>query len=265
MDLAAAERCLHERAQQAFVAAANGGLPGKFEAFRRAGLFALLTTAPDLSFLNSVCGVTEDSLPRLPEVLQAFSAASAPAPSLVTEEPSAILQEQLACMGYVASGHRPIALIDLPAHRRPESVDRHRPPGRLQVTEVEAGDDQALFLAVLAAGYVATQCVSDFLLAEHSTLPLRRFLVWHGDEPIAAGAMSLHDSVAVLGGAATVPDARGRGAQAALLQHRLRLATEADCVAAVATAAQDSASARNLARAGFRVRLRRSWREQEAT
>lgn len=256
MDLETAEPCLHDRGHLAFAAAAVAGLPGEFRAFQSATLLALITTSPALDFLNSVTGVAEDSVEELPDVLETFAAVGAPSPSLITGHPTAMLGDQLHHLGFAPAGRRPLAVIDLPV----SSDADHSDGGGLQVREIEAGDELQLFLDVLAAGYAAPKAVSDFLLAEHSTAGIRRFLAWRGNQPVAACAMSLHRDVAVLGGAATVPAARGLGAQTALLQYRLRMAEAAGCVAATATAAPDSSSARNLAQAGFTVWLRHGWR-----
>ncbi|WP_166345720.1 GNAT family N-acetyltransferase [Phytoactinopolyspora limicola] len=71
--------------------------------------------------------------------------------------------------------------------------------------------------------------------------------------------MTVHGDIAVLGGASTLPAHRGQGAQTQLLQHRLRLAREAGCALAVATARPDSVSAANLSKAGFGIYRRSAW------
>ena len=90
---------------------------------------------------------------------------------------------------------------------------------------------------------------------------MRRFLAWQGDRPVAAAAFSVHRNVAVLGGAATVPAARRSGAQTALLRHRLSQAAAAGAESAAVTAAPESASARNLARVGFKMFRRHGWQQ----
>jgi hypothetical protein len=81
VDLRTAERCLHDRSGAAFAAAAEAGLPGRFRVFEQDGLLALLTTSPALGFLNSVSGLTSESLGALPGVLAVFAAAGAPLPN----------------------------------------------------------------------------------------------------------------------------------------------------------------------------------------
>jgi hypothetical protein len=170
----------------------------------RLGL-ALLTTAPGLDFLNSISGLTEESLDALPDVIAVFAAANASAPSLATGEPTLALADGLRRLGFTAGQPRPVGTIDLLS---------------LSAIPAEANDLHV---------------------------------------PVAAAAFSVHRNAAVFGGAATVPAARRLGAQTALLNHRLIQAAVAGAHAAVVTAAPESASARNLARAGFKIRRRHGW------
>jgi len=87
------------------------------------------------------------------------------------------------------------------------------------------------------------------------------FLAELDGQPGAAGVLFLHEGVALLGGAATVPELRRRGLQAALLRERLRYAFEAGCDLAVMVAEAGSNSQRNAERKGFRVAYTRTkWR-----
>ena len=76
-------------------------------------------------------------------------------------------------------------------------------------------------------------------------------VAYDGDEPVATAALHLVGEVAWLGAAGTVPAARGRGAQTALLRHRLALAAELGARRVVAKAAPGSVSGGNLLRAGL--------------
>ncbi|MCU0617687.1 MAG: hypothetical protein MUD17_11490 [Gemmatimonadaceae bacterium] len=71
--------------------------------------------------------------------------------------------------------------------------------------------------------------------------------------PIATGALHLHEGVALFAGASTIPTARRRGAQRALLDARLRFAAESGCDLAMMVAAPGSTSQKNAQRAGFQV------------
>jgi GNAT superfamily N-acetyltransferase len=74
------------------------------------------------------------------------------------------------------------------------------------------------------------------------------------DEQIAGGGvLIMHDGVASLGGASTLPAFRNRGAQTALLRARLAFAAKHGCETAMVTTLPGSTSQRNAERQGFRV------------
>jgi hypothetical protein len=73
------------------------------------------------------------------------------------------------------------------------------------------------------------------------------------EQAIAAGSMLIHEGVALLAGASTIPEGRKQGAQLALLESRLNYAAEAGCDLAMMGAAPGSSSQRNAERQGFRI------------
>jgi Acetyltransferase (GNAT) family len=74
------------------------------------------------------------------------------------------------------------------------------------------------------------------------------------DGRVAGGAtLSLRGEIAGLFGASTLPDFRKRGVQTALLQTRLRRASEEGCEIGVSMAQPGSYSQRNITRLGFRT------------
>jgi len=79
------------------------------------------------------------------------------------------------------------------------------------------------------------------------------FLAEYDGQPGAAGVLCLHDGVALFGGAATVPEFRRRGLQAALLDARMRYAFGHGCDLAMMVAEVGSDSQRNAERRGFRI------------
>ena len=87
------------------------------------------------------------------------------------------------------------------------------------------------------------------------------FLVERAGAPFATGSLGVHNGIALLGGASTIPSARGLGAQGLLLASRLAHARERDCELAMIVAAPGSTSQRNAERRGFRVAYTRTkWR-----
>jgi hypothetical protein len=87
------------------------------------------------------------------------------------------------------------------------------------------------------------------------------FLAELDGHPIAAGALGSAAGVAVLAGASTIPEARGQGAQLALLESRLRYGAQKGCDIAMMGARPGSTSQRNAERHGFRIAYTRiKWR-----
>lgn len=88
------------------------------------------------------------------------------------------------------------------------------------------------------------------------------FAVFEGEEIVAVGALHTHGRVGHLFGGATLPRARGGGAQSALIAARARAAREAGCEWLVAETpgegpGERNSSLHNLLRAGMSVRYRR--------
>lgn len=71
------------------------------------------------------------------------------------------------------------------------------------------------------------------------------------DAPVGAATLRIDDGLALLCGTTTLPAARRRGVQAALLIARLRDASRSGCTLAVVTTAPGSMSQRNVERQGF--------------
>jgi GNAT superfamily N-acetyltransferase len=84
------------------------------------------------------------------------------------------------------------------------------------------------------------------------------FLAEVDGKPGAAGVLSIHDNVALFGGAATVPELRRRGLQTALLHERMRYACDHGCDLAMMVAVPGSDSQRNAERKGFRIAYTRT-------
>jgi GNAT superfamily N-acetyltransferase len=87
------------------------------------------------------------------------------------------------------------------------------------------------------------------------------FLAEFQGQPGATAALCIHDGVALFAGAATIPELRRRGLQAALLQERMRCAFDHGCDLAMMAAEAGSDSQRNAEREGFRIAYTRmKWR-----
>lgn len=84
------------------------------------------------------------------------------------------------------------------------------------------------------------------------------FLVEGEGKPVATGVLGIGGDVALLVGASTVPEARARGAQRALLAARLAEAKRRGCTLALMGAPPGSTSQRNAGRNGFRIAYTRT-------
>lgn len=246
-ELAAAESAIFARKSLSFTAAAAAGLPGQFETFQFGGLRVAIATASEFDFLNSVDGITDESVGFLPEILTRFK--NPQATTLVAVSPAKRLTDTLEGLGYEPVGVQPIAYLRPDSASSPVKTDI----GKWRVTEVSTEEDSACFLNLLNAGYAVTGPVGALIRSEHALSTIRGFIAWRNTEPLAAAAMSLHTTGVVFGGASTLPVARGAGAQSALLAHRLRLIKVLGVSLAAATAAPRSPSVRNLARSGFTI------------
>jgi GNAT superfamily N-acetyltransferase len=84
------------------------------------------------------------------------------------------------------------------------------------------------------------------------------FLAEIDGKPGAAGVLSMHEKVALFGGASTIPELRRRGLQTALLQERMSYAFDHGCDLAMMVAAPGSNSQCNAERKGFRIAYTRT-------
>lgn len=250
----AAELAIFARKRLSFVAATNARLPGRFESFGIGGLRASMATADQYDFLNTIEGVTDQSAEALPDVVKRF-----PNPcriTVVAASPSQKLIKRLRGEGYEPAPVRPIAFL----HLRSDSSKSRMSAESWRIREASTQEEMALFMDLLDEGYAASSEVGTLIRTEHALADVRGFIASRNDQPLAAAAMSLHTTAAVLGGASTLPGARSAGAQSALLAYRLSLAADLGASLATATAAPGSPSISNLTKLGFTIVERTAWR-----
>jgi GNAT superfamily N-acetyltransferase len=150
-------------------------------------------------------------------------------------------------------GYRPVEFTSVMYRPVPR---RGAPPpdSRLTVRRILPGEE-SLWAETSARGWSKSAELARFMLefGRVSAECTEPFLAVLDGRPIAAGVLSLHGGVALLAGAATVPEARRQGAQRALLEARLRHAAQQGCDLAMMCAQPGSASQRNAERHGFRI------------
>jgi GNAT superfamily N-acetyltransferase len=160
-------------------------------------------------------------------------------------------------------GYRPVEISNV-LYRAVEkpSVDH---PVNIRVREVTM-EEAPLWGSISARGWTHEHPELETFVRQMGNLCVARkhspcFLAEVDGQPGAGGTMSIHKGVALFGGAATVPELRRRGLQAALLQERMKYAFEHGCDLAMMVAQAGNNSQRNAERKGFRVAYTRiKWR-----
>jgi hypothetical protein len=160
-------------------------------------------------------------------------------------------------------GYRPIEISSV-MH---QAIDPSGAKGESAVTVRMAGPEEvALWTDVSARGWAHQNPELLGFLQEFGAVAFARehsvqFIAELDGQPGAAGSLSLHDGVALFGGASTIPELRRRGLQAALLESRMRYAFEHGYRLAMMVSEAGSQSQRNAERIGFRIAYTRTkWR-----
>jgi ribosomal protein S18 acetylase RimI-like enzyme len=215
---------------------------------------SIVVSLPKLPWYNLITGLSEDNLAELPGLLEVYTRREVQ-PTLILS--ATCLTEQvgntLFDLGFAARRHSSTLYT---VSERLET----KPDAGIMVRELEHGEDTSTFNAVLTEGYGFTNPHQRSLLElENDSPDVRRYLGFVDAKPAAAAALTVHDSIAYLAGAATIPNFRGRGAQTALIRQRLTDAAACSELTVVTTAFA-SQSQQNLERVGFRLaQVKTSW------
>lgn len=139
-------------------------------------------------------------------------------------------------------------------------------PGRVTARLI-GRDENEVWAQTSSRGWSESPDLSAFMLTfsrvSANKTSGHAFLAEIDGQPIGAGALTIHDGVALFAGASTVPEGRRQGAQNALLEARLRFAISKGCDIAMMCALPGSASQRNAERQGFRIAYTRiKWRKR---
>jgi GNAT superfamily N-acetyltransferase len=162
-----------------------------------------------------------------------------------------------------ARQYRPIEISNVMYRAVEKLASEER--GGIQV-RVTGTDEARIWAAVNAQGWTHEHPELADFLEQHGVISAAReqspcFLAEIEGEPGATGSLWIHDGVALFAGAATIPQMRRRGLQAALLQERMRYAFEHGCDLAMMVAEAGSESQRNAERKGFQIAYTRiKWR-----
>jgi hypothetical protein len=162
------------------------------------------------------------------------------------------LLEGLAARGYRAVGFEDVLYRELDGSERFPG-----PPEGILVGLPSSPGELEAFGEVLARGFSAPEEpspeMSEIFEMSRRVEGLTGLLARVGGEPVGSASLLIRDGLAMLCGAATLPEYRNRGVQTALSHARLARAAEAGCGIAQFGAMPGSTSHRNAERLGFRV------------
>lgn len=201
--------------------------------------------APEHDFMNSLLGLAAADAGRVPEITDFYRGHGVRGWTEVPPGPDAgAVIDALAAAGWRQVGfHASFAGPPKPAPVAPPQVS---------VREVGAAD-AATFGEVLAGGHEVPEADLEQARADMRGWAgrpgWRLYLAAVDGRQAAAAVLTMQPGVAYLANASTLPHARGRGCQRALLARRMADAADADLVCALA--AFGSASHRNLLWAGL--------------
>lgn len=155
-------------------------------------------------------------------------------------------------------GYRPIEYSNVSVR---ELSDRDSqawpdPTSKVHVRTPAEDEAESYSLVVAKSFFESTEISPEFLSIFTSCFHAAGaffFLAEVDGVPAGGGMMSIHQGVASLGGAGTLPEFRNRGVQKALLLARVAMAADLDCDLAMVAANPGSGSQRNVERLGFRV------------
>ncbi len=152
---------------------------------------------------------------------------------------------------------------------RPTALPSSADSSRVVVSSVREGD-ATLYSRIAVQGWSNEAPALAPFIEDLGALATRArgshcFIAELDARPIAVGALSVHNGIALFAGACTMPEARRQGAQLALLHARLTFAAELGVDLAMVVTQPGSASQRNAERQGFRpVYTRAKWQKAPA-
>lgn len=211
------------------------------------GSGVLVATGPQ-RYVNRAVGVGLDALDAdaVAELVSWFGGRGLPGAVQLSSWAPAVTVTSLGEAGFVPAFCRSVLAVD------PVAVPVAADDPAVEVLVVHDDAQAAAAAGVMTAEHVDGRTVGEeFMRADRLCEGTTQLLALLDGRPVGCGSLTLVGRTGWLGAAATVPAARRRGVQTALLHARLRLALEAGCDLVGVTASVGSQSARNLQRLGF--------------
>ena len=211
------------------------------------------TETPDLQWTQHVAGVTPDDTGLVDELFEWYRGLGVrPRFELAPAEGFERLAEALHRGGACQSGFRDL-LVGSPvgAGERPHAA-------HVRVRRLPVERSEALARTMLAGHEVPADTHPRHWDAAARFPILDGYACYLAEdagsgEPLGAALLTVGDGVGLLANASTLPAARGRGVQAALIARRIADAVDAGCDVVGGLALPWSSSQRNMRRAGLHV------------
>jgi len=256
-----------ERAEAELIAdgaAAAGVRLGEDRVFLQRVAGGVAAFADDGSPFNKVAGVGFEGVPE-DDVLAAIEREGARRQTAVQFEIASLADPDVArCLtrrGYEIVGFENVLGLAL-TPGAPQAPDEGGTSTR--ITSV-GPDENAMWLDTVATGFLQPDAIDgppshetfdrsalERVFADTIVAPgFERYLAWRDNDVAGGASLRMHDGIAQLCGAATLPAHRRQGVQSALLHYRLALAATRGCDLAVVTTQPGSKSQQNVQRFGF--------------
>ena len=214
----------------------------------------LIVTAADILMFNRAAGLgveTPATEGQLDEVIARFHAARVPR-FFIDVSPAArplLLTDWIAGRGY------PLRNNWVKLTREVGPVPWALPDPRIKEIGVEHADE---FARIIQGAFGLPERIGPWMRLLVGRPRRRLFMAFDRDKPIGTAGLYIEGEWASFGYAAVIPEARGRGVQAALIATRIRAAREAGCrwlsmETAEETLEKPSYSLRNARKMGFEV------------
>ncbi len=164
-------------------------------------------------------------------------------------------------------GYQPVEWTDVMIRSLDPSEDfsEYQSPN-LSVRLIEPSE-QETWARLAARGWSQDPQFADFIFEMSHIVAAREgslcFIAELNGQPIATGGLFIHERIALLAGASTIPEARRRGAQRALFGSRVQFAAKMGCDLAVVVALPGVSSHKNAQKSGFQTGYTRTkWKLQ---
>ena len=207
-------------------------------------------------------GVVPDDIDRVEHFFRSRGVASTVVVSPLADES---VRNLLGERGYRIAEFNSVLIRKISAH------EPYSPPDGIVIERVTR-ENVGPWMRAIAKGFSQDVEVPEEIFAGFAVLPGALAFLARIDDTVVGGCggrVIPEARIAALFGAATLPEARRRGVQSALIALRLQEAAKAGCEYAVVSTNPGSGSQRNMERRGFRlaytkVVMTREWAEHSA-